>query len=452
MTKILVLCHAIVGSKMASPGMRSYNIARVLQKHLPEAEVTLVLPRGLPSDIDPASVDFKVAKPDQRTLSKMVGEADIIVSAKFPLKLLPFARKARRVLDLYTPFFTEWMEMSKGDPSKTHRKAWIEPKRKNLMAQIAAADLILCSNVRQRDLVTGIMGTLGFITPRAYDEDPTLERLIKIAPLGTRDIVPHPGAPLMKGVIPGIRETDTVLLWNGTIVEWYDLDVLIRAMHRLSLERDDIKLVFMGTEHPDSFGAKPLEGLGGGATRAAIAQCEELGILDKSVFFNFGWASNAETEQYLLESDIGVCTYFDGLETRYSFRVRYLDLFWGELPIICTRGDVVSEMVDNEPLGISVPETDLDALVDAIRRLTDDEELRARCKQNLHRLREQYTWDNTLQPLIEFCRNPETTLSKPSERLLPLAFHTLDWLASQAHYNVRYGLRAKLREMRRARQ
>lgn len=448
MRKILVLCHAIVGSKMASPGMRSYNIARVLQKHLPDDEVTLVLPPKLPSDLDPASVNFRVVKPDQRELAKLVGDADIIVAAKFPLKLLPFARKARRVLDLYTPFFTEWMEMSKSDPSKTHRKAWIEPRRKNLMAQMAAADLILCSNERQRDLVTGIMGTLGFITPRAYDEDPTLERLIKIAPLGTRDVVPRPAAPLMKGMIPGIRETDTVLLWNGTIVEWYDLDVLIRAMHRLSLERDDIKLVFMGTEHPDSFGSKPLEGLGGGATRAAIEQCQQLGILDKSVFFNFGWASDAQTEQYLLESDIGVCTYFDGLETRYSFRVRYLDLFWGEVPIICTRGDVVSEMVDKEPLGISVPEADLDALVDAIRRLTDDKELRALCRQNLHRLREEFTWDNTLQPLVEFCRHPESVLRQPIERLLPIAFHTLDWLASQAHYNVRYGLRAKLRNMR----
>lgn len=448
MRKILILCFGIVGTKMASPGMRSYNIARVLQKHLPEDEVTLALPRGMPSDLDPASVAFKVVRPDQRELIKLVGEADIIFSAKFPLKLLPFAHKASRILDLYTPFFTEWMEMSKNDPSKRHRKAWIEPKRKNLMAQLAASDLVLCSNERQRDLITGVMGTLGFITPRAYDDDPTLERLIKIAPMGIRDTEPRPGKPLMRGVLPGVRDTDTILLWNGTIVEWYDLDLLVRAIHRLSLERDDIKLVFMGTEHPDSFGSKPLEGLGGGATREAIALAKSLGILDTHVFFNFGWASAAETEQYLLESDLGVCTYFDGLETRYSFRVRYLDLFWAELPVICTRGDIVSEMADKLPIGISVPEANLDALVAAIRRLTDDTEFRALCKQNVHVLREQYRWDNTLRPLIEFCRNPNTALSERAERWLPVAFHSADWLVSQAHYNLRYGLRAKLRDMR----
>ena len=105
-------------------------------------------------------------------------------------------------------------------------------------------------------------------------------------------------------------------------------------------------------------------------------------------------------------------------------------------------------MADKLPIGISVPEANLDALVAAIRRLTDDTEFRALCKQNVHALREQYRWDNTLRPLIEFCRNPNTALSERAERWLPVAFHSADWLVSQAHYNLRYGLRAKLRDMR----
>lgn len=446
--KIMVLCQAIVGSRMATPGMRGYNIARVLQQQFPDAAVTLVLPPHLPSDLDPATVAFRVVKPGQRELVKMVREQDIIITAKFPLKLLPFCRQARLVLDLYTPYFTEWMEMSKSDPSQTHRRAWLEPRRKNLLAQLAASDFVLCSNERQRDLITGIMGTLGFITPRAYDDDPTLERLIKIAPLGTRDAPREKRAPRIRGVLTGVRETDTVLLWNGTIIEWYDVELLVRAMHRISQDRDDIKLVFMGTEHPDSYAAKPLQGLGGGWTRNAIDLSQELGLLDRTIFFNFGWASASETEQYLLEADIGVCTYFDGLETRYSFRTRYLDLFWGELPIICTRGDVVSEMVEARPLGIAIPQEDGDALVAAILKLTDDRDFRARCKANLSVMREEYSWDNTLRPLIDFCRNPEAALSTRAERMLPLAYHTLDWLASQTHHNIRYSLPAKIRDIR----
>jgi glycosyltransferase involved in cell wall biosynthesis len=435
---VLVMCSAIVGTRMASPGIRSSNIARVLKQQLPDAKVTLALPPKLPSDLDPASVEFNVEWPDQRRMIELIREHDVIVTAKFPLKYMPFALNKKIVLDLYTPFYTEWMEMSKNDPSAKHRRAWLESKRKNLLAQMAAADLILCANDRQRDLLIGIMGTLGYFTARAYDDDPTLERLVRVAPLGIRPNEPQPGAPIMKGVMPGIAESDFVLLFNGTIVEWYDLDLLVHAVHRLSRERSDIKLVFMGTEHPDSFGAKPLQGLGGGATKHAMALAEQLGILGTHIFFNFGWANADETERYLQEADASVCTYWDSLETRYSFRVRYLDVFWARLPIICTRGDVVSEWVDEYPLGVAIPEGDLDGLTDAIRRLADDREFRERCRANLGELREQFRWERTLAPLVEFCRTDSAVLTRRREQVLPLVTHSLDWLVSQSYYNARW--------------
>lgn len=438
---VLVMCPAIVGTKMASPGIRSSNIARVLKQQLPDAKVTLALPPKLPSDLDPQSVAYDVEWPDQRRMVELIRDHDVIVTAKFPIKYMPFAFNKKIVLDLYTPFYTEWMEMSKNDPSPKHRRAWLESKRKNLLAQMAASDLILCANERQRDLLIGIMGTLGYFTARAYDTDPTLQRLVRVAPLGIRPKEPQPGAPIMKGVMPGVSASDFVLLFNGTIVEWYDLDVLIRAVHRLSLERPDIKLVFMGTEHPDSFGAKPLQGLGGGATKKAIALASELGILDKHVFFNFGWASDVETEQYLQEADASVCTYWDSLETRYSFRVRYLDVFWARLPIICTRGDIVSEWVEERPLGVAIDEGDLNGLTNAIRRLADDREFRERCRNELAQLREEFRWERTLAPLVEFCRDGDGgKLVQRRERMLPLFTHSVEWLISQAYYNTRWTL------------
>jgi glycosyltransferase involved in cell wall biosynthesis len=449
--KIMVVCNAVVGSKMASPGIRNFHMARLLQQELPDARVTLSLPPKLPSDLDPDSVAFNVVWPSQRELLSLVAEQDIIITSKFPIKMLPVAYDKKIVLDLYTPFFTEWMEMSKGDPSQRHRRAWLEPKRKNLIVQMAVSDLILCANERQRDLIIGIMATTGLISPHAYDTDPSLERLIKLAPLGIRDHDPVRRKNILKGVHPGVRETDTVLLWNGAIVEWYDLDLLVRAVHKLSLERDDIKLFFMGTEHPDSFGAKPLQGLGAGATKAAMELARTQGILDKNVFFNFGWATNEETEQYLLEADMAVCTYFENMETRYSFRTRYVDLFWAELPFVCTRGDVVSEMVDKRTLGVAVPQGDLDALVNAIRKLADDREFRDRCKANLHELRNEFTWERTLAPLVDFCRNPQARLIRRRERAIPIAVKSADWICSQTYYNLRYAVPAKFREVMRKR-
>ena len=135
-------------------------------------------------------------------------------------------------------------------------------------------------------------------------------------------------------------------------------------MYRLSRERDDIKLFFLGTEHPDSGDAPTAPRARRGRHARAIRMCEELGILDKFVFFNFDWVDYDDTANYLLEADIGVCTYFDNLETRYAFRSRVLDLLWAELPIICTEGDVLAELVASRPLGIAVAERDEVALVE----------------------------------------------------------------------------------------
>jgi glycosyltransferase involved in cell wall biosynthesis len=439
-TNIMVLCHAVVGTRMASPGIRSTNLARVLSQQLPDAHVTLSVPSTTPNDLDPSTVPYEFVTWTDKTLVSLAKKQDIIVSpSRFPLKILPFVRDKKLVLDLYTPFFTEWMEMTKYRPGERHRRAWMEMKRKDLIMQLAYADAVLCSNERQRDLLVGIMGTCGLITPRAYDENPTLERLVKIAPMGMRATPPVKGPPLLRGGrFPGIGPDDFVMIWNGTIVEWYDLELLIRALHRIVQRHPNVKLFFMGTEHPDSYGSEKLRGLGAGATRTAMALSEELGLLDKNVIFNFDWASNEETEQFLLESDLSVCTYWDSLETRYSFRVRYLDCLWASLPMVMTRGDIFAEMVDDQGLGLTVGEGDLDGLTAALERMVSDHEFRDGCRRNISQMRDEFTWERTLEPLVEFCRNPESALIRRSEQTLPIALRTLDWLGSRAHLEARF--------------
>jgi glycosyltransferase involved in cell wall biosynthesis len=441
--RVLVLGHTAVGSTMASGGIRSFNIARVLHEHVPGATVTLAIPRTSPSDLDPASVPFRFIRHDGANIGRLAREHDIIISQRFPVKMLPYAYDRRLVLDLFTPFITEWVEMTKRDPGEAHRRAWIDMKRRDLITQIASADTILCSNIRQRDLIAGIMGTAGLISPRMFDADPTLERLIRVAPIGVRPVAPVAGPPRLRGVWPGIGEDDFIIIWNGIIVDWYDIDLLLAAVNRLKDRHPNLRLFFMGTEHPDSHGSKPLHGLGGGTTQKALRTCEDYGILDKHVFFNFTWADNEATQQYLLESDISVCTYFDSLETRYSFRVRYLDCFWAGLPLVCTQGDLVADMVDDRQLGASVPEGDLDVLVAAIDRLAGDRQFRESCRRNVETVREEFRWESTLAPLIEYCRQPGRNVARRQQRW-PMALHAADWFASRAYYEARFGLRRQL--------
>jgi glycosyltransferase involved in cell wall biosynthesis len=259
-----------------------------------------------------------------------------------------------------------------------------------------------------------------------YDQDSTLRRLIDVVPYGVQPGRPQHSRQVLKGVVPGIRETDKVLIWNGLLVEWFDAKTVIRAMAEVSRVRDDVKLFFLGLQHPDyvtSVEAQPV--------REAMDLCKELGVYERSVFFNVGWTPYNDIGNYLSEADIGVCAGFDNIETRYAFRTRFVDLFWAELPIVCTSGDVLAERVERDPLGISVPPGDAQAFADAILRLVDDHDFYERCRSNMPAIKEELSWERVLAPLVEFCRSGESIAAPKSQRLLPLLRRSAAYLVEK---------------------
>jgi len=443
MSDMLVISDGAVGSRMAAPGIRAYNIARLLSQQIPGAGVTLALPPRYQSDIDGAAQPFSVIRPAAGELARLAHRSDVVIAGRLPASLLPSTYTTRVVFDMYSPLMTEWANVSRWF-GKRHRRAWLETRRKHLMLELTAADLVLCANERQRNYVAGIMSTLGMITAAQYDRDPSLSSRFAVAPLGIRPHEPAlDRASARRGLHAGIGDDDIMLLWNGTIVEWYDVATLLHAMRNVCDARSDVKLVFLGTDYPQPHGEDASSGLGSGAVQEAIALAARLDLLDRHVFFNQGWADDALTERYLAAADVGVSTYFDTLETHYSFRVRYLDLFWASLPIICTRGDEVSELVEARGLGAVVPEKDAAALSEAILRLADPAE-RARCRAHLAGIREDFRWESTLRPLIEFCRDGSFAAGEKWSRALPMAWRAFDWAASEALEKARFAYPKKL--------
>jgi glycosyltransferase involved in cell wall biosynthesis len=223
--------------------------------------------------------------------------------------------------------------------------------------------------------------------------------------------------------VPGLEPGDKVLLWNAGIVGWYDPVTAIRAVHVLSRERGDVKLVCIGSKYPDPGFLEENP-----TFKAAIETAQQLGVTDRNVFFVRGWLPYEEVKQYLRGSYLGLSTYFNNAETHYAHRTRFLDLFWAELPIVCTRGDVLSELVERRGLGVTVPEGDVSAVVAALRQLLDDRAFYDRCVANLRALKAELSWDQTLAPLIEFCRRPRPIAAPKPERLLPLLRRTAGYL------------------------
>ncbi len=425
MTKILILSRGVVGRGMASPGIRCYHMARVLAEQLPEAQVTLSIPNEPEIPSPHPRLRIVRYRSQWASLLQMLRH-DVIISRNFPPHVIPVFLHKRLALDFFTAFFIEWMELSKRFPSLAQRKLWMASNRHYSDVQLTLADYLFCSNERQRDLWVGALAALGLITPRMYDEDTTLRRLIDVVPYGVQPGSPQHDRQVLKGIVPGIRETDKVLIWNGLLVEWFDAKTVVRAMAEVSRVRDDVKLFFLGLQHPDyvtSVEAQPV--------REAMDLCKDLGVYERSVFFNVGWTPYHDIGNFLAEADIGVCAGFNNIEARYAFRTRFVDLFWAELPIICTSGDVLAERIEHEPLGISVPPGDHQAFADAILRLVNDRDFYQRCRSNMPAIKEELSWEQVLAPLVEFCRSGESIAAPKGQRFLPLLLRSAAYLVEK---------------------
>jgi hypothetical protein len=204
----------------------------------------------------------------------------------------------------------------------------------------------------------------------------------------------------IKGVVPGISESDTVILWGGGIYNWFDPITLIRSVHALSATRPDLRLFFLGVKHPNP--SVPEMEVSLKARELAI----ELNLLDRVVFFNEGWVPYEERANFLLDADLGVSTHFDHLETSFSFRTRILDYMWASLPIVSTDGDTFANIIKAYELGRVVPPEDVPALEHALEDLLYTDGERARAQENVIRYAQDLKWADMLQPLVEFCLNP----------------------------------------------
>ena len=437
--RVLILCRGHLGSHMSAPGIRATAQARVLAEHVPGAKVTLA---GVNLDFEqPDDHAYVVTRWSARNILQLVAQHDIIISSMLPPHVAGFFPWKRFVVDLFSQYAMEWMEVGMQHYEGAHRRSWVERTRTVLGMQLTLADFVLTCNERQRDSYVGMMISLGLISPRVYDADPALRRYIDSAPHGIRPEPMETAAAVLRGVHPGFGESDRIIIWNGGIIQWYDPATLLEALRLLG--RDDIKLLFLGASYPG------IEELGKGVRfQDAKTIAERNGQLGRTVFFEEGWVSHDLARRYVQEADLSVCCYFDNLETRYSHRTRFVDLIWAELPFICTHGDVLAEQVTQNTWGIVVPEQDPEALAAAIARLVDDREFHALCKANLGAARASLQWDETMKPLIRFCSETGATVSAKWERVPGLTQRIATYVARRAVFNV-YDRRLKRASERR---
>ena len=405
--RLLIITHEPLGRNFSGPGARVLEIGRALAG---DVSVTIATPAE-PGFADDRCTIARFEPGDARSLRLLAERSDVILVQGFTLSSYPFLRHVGIpiVADLYCPFTIEHLEMNRarvdlhGSDDDAVEAGTLSQQAAAVLRvqneQLRDADFFLCASERQRDFWLGMLHALGRITPATYAEDPELRHLIDVVPFGVPGSPPAADPLALKGVHRGIRGGDHVIIWAGSILDWQDPATLVRAVARLTEQRDDIKLFFMGTRHPNPQVA-PM------ATVAhTIELARTLGVLDTHVFFN-DWVPYHERARYLCDADVGASTHRQHLETRLSFRTRVLDYIWCGLPIVCTDGDYFADLVKERGLGLVVVPGDVEQLASALGRVVDDRALRVQCRENLARLATEFRWERVVEPLRRFCLEP----------------------------------------------
>lgn len=409
--RVLVISHDRVGATMAGPGIRYYHMARILARH---ASVTLAVPQeSTPSAMELGEQGgFAIHRYTRRhwpSIRYVVEQADVIVlpsdiAADFP----QLARStACLAVDGYDPLLAEWLALNANTISgldDPNLKARWQQRMQELSWQYQLGDFFVCASERQRDWWLGLLEANGRVNPWTFAQDASLRRLVDVAPFGLPETPPRHTEAVVKGLWPGIARTDTLLLWGGGLWPWLDPLTAIRAVAKVHEQRQDVRLIFPGTAHPNPYLADmPTH------TQAAQTLADDLGLTDRVVFFG-EWVAYADWPNVLLESDLALSLHFNTLETRLAFRSRLLETIWAGLPVVATKGDVTSQLVDGYGIGTLVNSEDVDGVATAILHLLTAP--CARFEPGFEQARRDLSWERTLSPLVAFCRHPRPAADK----------------------------------------
>ncbi len=389
--RVLLVANDLVATSMGGPGIRYWRFAEALSGHF---DVTLAVP--FETDLDSDRFEVLVANPWRaRDMTALCRRFDAVVTQRLPVPtMLALACSPTRVVyDLYAPLPIENLAFDALEPEKPARESYHRLNTLTQSTALQAGDAFVCASEQQRDLWLGALLAEGRIDHGAYAHDRSLRSLLDVVPFGIDSEPPRRG-PGLRGVVPGIGEQDEVVLWGGGIWNWFDPLTVIRAVGELSARRPCLRLVFLGTAHPNP--AVPAMR----RTADAIALANELGLVGRHVFFNDGWVPFAERGAHLLDADIGVSAHFDDLEARFAFRTRILDYFWAGLPVVATTGDALSGFVASRGLGRTVAAEDVAGWVAALDELLGDEAGRADISARLVSVREEFAWPRVVEPLV----------------------------------------------------
>lgn len=383
MSRVALVSSEPLRPAMAGIGIRYLELARRLPRHgldtvvISPAEPAETAALGLPA------AGLRRFEPGR--LGDLLAGCDVVVAqGQLANDALLAAGDRPVVVDLYDPWLVEnlaYLDTLGLDPYRNDHRSWL--------LQLGRGDFFLCSGEEQRLYYLGLLTALGRVNPHRVREDPDLEGLIAAVPFGVPEELPPP-RPLL-----GPRRDGERRLLFGGLYDWYDPWTLLEALD--GLEPPGWRLYLIRNPNPE---ATPQRLVG-----EVEARCRERGWWGERVEL-LDWVPAERRWDLLREVDTLVAPHRPSLETRLSFRTRFLDALAVGCPVVLSAGGPLSSLVEARRAGWVVAPGDVTGLRAALAEvLAGGPEVEARTARGREAAGER-TWDRVLEPLVAFCRAP----------------------------------------------
>ena len=350
--RIAVVTRDPTGPELGGNAMRATELARSLTAH---GDVTLVAPGSPP----PAPVAHAAWDPEApRTLRPLLAGADAVVSTPQSPEATAELRRcgARLVLDLYDPFPLAALE--------AHAAA--APLRRRLHTTLAG-DAFLEGMRTAHHLIcaTSASATCGSARcwpPGCCDRRPTTPT--RRCATGSTSCRPacRPSRRAARGTPLSERFGDEVVLWYGGLWNWLDPVTPVRALPALLERRPGAHLAFLGKVPAEPPSVAPPTGRGRSRASSGRRRAGALPRRRRTVRAARRVADRRRLRGLRPRAH---------LETRFAFRTRMLDFIWAGLPVVCTEGDALSELVARDGLGEVVAPGDHEGIAEALARVLE---------------------------------------------------------------------------------
>jgi glycosyltransferase involved in cell wall biosynthesis len=372
---------------ISGPGFRLWEIAQILLKK--GHKVTIA---QLNHDKNYSKQGIKFISWDTETLKNIQKEYDVayLPLTSFVDQYFDKINKIPTIIDLSTPLIIESMAHHLGEKNNFYLNQGILPT----YLALTNADYFVCSNNAQKVFYLGMLSILGI---KNFNKN-----LIKIVPFAPRLIYANKKIKSKNILQKVVGKNKKIILNMGGLYSWYDYKTPILSLKKIVNIHPDVALVFVGALNPN------VADLTKQNYNDAKKLAKSIGLLNKNIYFS-DWVSSVDRLSLYKESTVAIVTSIDKDESALTHRIRIVDYWNGNLPVICSDSEGLANNIKNNNLGLTYKTQNKQDLSLKIIQMFNNPKTIDKFKRNISKfIKTNFNLENTIEPIHKFCLNPKT--------------------------------------------